>query len=333
MRSNKLSLSSKIKLSRGVSMMLIASLAFGFMNVTVKMISGMHVSEIVFFRALVQIVIASFFLYKQNESPIGKNPKMLLMRGLFGSLGLLCYFYSLQLMPLSNALVIHYISPILTTVLAMLMGDERVRPVQWLFFLICILGVIIVNSDFGISNSSTSLSNSSQLSSSSQHSLATNFHDFSWRNIKILQGVTPLGILMGLGGAFFSAFAYNTIRRLKGIENPNVVVLYFPLVTIPISLIFPLGGWGSWYWPSGMEWVWLLLTGVFTQVGQFFMTRAYQEAETKLVSAISYAGIIWGTAFGLFLFDESYNFIQYLGMGLVIFGMVLNVQINKQSSK
>jgi drug/metabolite transporter (DMT)-like permease len=314
-------------------MMLIASLAFGFMNVTVKMISGMHVSEIVFFRALVQILIASVILFKQKESPIGKNPKMLFMRGLFGSLGLLCYFYSLQLMPLSNALVIHYISPILTTILAMLMGDERVRPIQWFFFLICIFGVIIVNSDFG--NSQLAYGHAADPKSSS-HGMDGNssaWGNFSWNQIKILQGVTPFGILMGLGGAFFSAFAYNTIRRLKGIENPNVVVLYFPLVTIPISLIFPFGGWGSWYWPSGMEWIWLLLTGVFTQVGQFFMTRAYQEAETKLVSAISYAGIIWGTAFGLFLFNESYNMFQYLGMGLVILGMVLNVQINKQTSK
>jgi len=314
-------------------MMLIASLAFGFMNVTVKMISGMHVSEIVFFRALVQILIASVILFKQNESPIGKNPKMLFMRGLFGSLGLLCYFYSLQLMPLSNALVIHYISPILTTILAMLMGDERVRPIQWIFFLICIFGVIIVNSDFGNSQLASDHAVDPNSSRHGMGGISMFWENFSWDQIKILQGVTPFGILMGLGGAFFSAFAYNTIRRLKGIENPNVVVLYFPLVTIPISLIFPFGGWGSWYWPSGMEWLWLLLTGVFTQVGQFFMTRAYQEAETKLVSAISYAGIIWGTVFGLFLFQESYNLFQYFGMGLVILGMVLNVQINKQTSK
>ncbi len=303
-------------------MMLIASLAFGFMNVSVKMISGMHVSEIVFFRAWVQILIAAVFLFKQKESPIGKNPKMLLLRGLFGSLGLLCYFYSLQLMPLSNALVIHYISPILTTVLAMLMGDERVRPIQWVFFFVCFLGVAVVNSN--VTNSPMDNVN------------------FNLVNIQWFQGVTWLGFSMGIGGAVFSAFAYNTIRRLKGIENPNVVVLYFPLVTVPISLIFPFVGWGTWHWPKmgdhwwhivSNEWLWLILTGVFTQIGQFFMTRAYQEAETKVVSAISYAGIIWGTAFGLFLFDESYTWFQYVGMGLVILGMVLNVRINKQTSK
>lgn len=274
-------------------MMLVASLAFGCMNVAVKKLPGMHVTELVFFRSAVQILISAFILIKQRESPIGKNLKMLLMRGFFGSMGLLCYFYSLQVMMLSNALVIHYLSPILTTVLALAIGDEKVRKIQWLFFAISFAGVVVVN---GLSES-----------------------------------ITLEGIVAGLGGAVFSAFAYNTIRRLKGIENPNVVVLYFPLISMPIAIGLSLMGWGDWYVPSGMEWLWLVLTGVFTQVGQFFMTRAYQEAETKIVSAISYAGIIWGTGFGLLLFNESYNVYQYLGMVLVVLGMVLNVRLNKKN--
>ena len=271
--------------------MLVASLAFGFMNVSVKSISGMHVSEIVFFRAIVQILIAAVVLAYQRETPWGNNPKLLIMRGFFGSMGLLCYFYSLQVMPLSNALVIHYLSPILTTLFALMIGDEQVQKKQWLFFALSFSGVVIVN---GVSSV-----------------------------------VTLDGIIAGLGGAVFSALAYNTIRRLKGKENPNVVVLYFPLVTLPISLLLPVIGFGDWHYPAGMEWTWLILTGIFTQIGQFFMTRAYQEAETKVVSAISYAGIIWGTGFGLFIFYESYSLWQYVGMALVVLGMVLNVRLNR----
>ncbi|MDB2589115.1 DMT family transporter [Bacteroidia bacterium] len=272
-------------------MMLVASLSLGLMNVSVKSISGMHVSEIVFFRAIVQLIIAATILWIQREKPFGNNPKLLIMRGFFGSMGLLCYFYSLQVMPLSNALVIHYLSPILTTLFAFLIGDEQVKKKQWLFFAMSFMGVVIVN---GVS-----------------------------------AAVTWDGVLAGLGGAIFSALAYNTIRRLKGKENPNVVVLYFPLVTLPISLILPLVGFGDWRAPENNEWIWLILVGVFTQVGQFFMTRSYQEAETQLVSGISYAGIIWGTGFGFFLFNETYSWIQYLGMLLVLLGMYLNIRLNR----
>jgi drug/metabolite transporter (DMT)-like permease len=61
------------------------------------------------------------------------------------------------------------------------------------------------------------------------------------------------------------------------------------------------------------------------------MTRAYQEANTGLVSSISYAGIIWGTFFSITLFQETYNFYQFAGMFLVLLGMVLNVFIRDKS--
>ncbi len=274
--------------------MLIASLAFGLMNISVKMVGNMHVSQVVFFRAIVQIVLGISILIYLKQSPFGKNPKMLFMRGLFGSLGLLCYFYSLQIMPLGNAIVIHYLSPILTTLLALYLGDEKVKKIQWLFFGLSFLGVVVVN---GFSES-----------------------------------ITFWGIMAGLGGAVFSAFAYNTIRRLKGIENPNVVVFYFPLVTLPMSLLYPILNQNSWRMPQKNEWIWLLLTGIATQIGQFFMTRAYQEDATSKISAVSYAGVIWATAASVILFSENYSLMQYFGILLVLLGMILNVRTNKYNS-
>lgn len=257
------------------------------MNISVKFVHEMPVGEVVFFRAVVQIFISAIFLYQAKEKPWGKNPQMLLLRGLFGSLGLFCYFYTLQVMPLGNATVIHYLSPILTTLVAVALGDEKNHPISYLFFAICMIGVTIVN---GLS-----------------------------------QEITTTGILAGLGGAVFSAFAYNTIRRLKNIENPNVVVLYFPLVTLPLSLIsIPLFN-QPWIWPQSHDWFWLIITGISTQAGQYFMTRAYQSDKTSLVSAVSYTGIIWSLTFGIFLFDESYQFLQFLGVGLVILGVIANV--------
>lgn len=250
----------------------------------------MPVSEIVFFRAVVQIVLSISILFQLKQSPWGENPTLLALRGLFGSIGLFCYFYTLQVMPLGNAIVIHYLSPILTTLVAVALGDEKNHPLSYLFFGLCMLGVVVVN---GVS-----------------------------------QDVTWAGILAGLGGALFSAFAYNTIRRLKDLENPNVVVFYFPLITLPLSLLVGYFYDDAWRWPVGTEWIWLMMTGVTTQLGQFFMTRAYQSDKASNVSAISYAGILWGAGFGVFLFNESYQWLQFAGMGMVLLGMLLNVRIN-----
>jgi drug/metabolite transporter (DMT)-like permease len=76
-----------MKLSRGVWLMLLASLSFGLMNVSVKFVHNMPVSQVVFFRALVQIVLSAAVLWQLKISPLGKNPKLLMLRGLFGAAG------------------------------------------------------------------------------------------------------------------------------------------------------------------------------------------------------------------------------------------------------
>ena len=272
--------------------MLVASFSFGIMNVSVKMLPGMPVPEIVFFRSIVQIIIGYITILKLGVSPFGRNKRLLLQRGLAGSLGLLCYFYTLQHMPLGNAIVIHYLAPVLTTILAIWMAGEKVIPLQWLFFGVTFTGVVIVN--------------------------GAGFQ------------VPLIPMIAGFGGAFFSALAYNTIKKLKGVEDPNVVVLYFPLISIPISLSYFLFKPGEWVWPPfGMDWIWILVTGVSTQIGQFFMTRAYQEDLASRVSAVSYTGILWGAGAGLLVFQEHYNVLQFLGMALVIVGVILNINAQK----
>jgi drug/metabolite transporter (DMT)-like permease len=272
-------------------MMLVASFAFGLMNISVKMVKELPVAETVFFRALVQIVLGYVTILKLGVSPLGKNKMLLLQRGFYGSVGLLCYFYTLQHMPLGNAIIIHYLAPVLTTILAIWMAREKVIPIQWLFFGFTFLGVVVVN--------------------------GAGFH------------VPLIPMLAGFGGAFFSALAYNTIKKLKGVEDPNVVVLYFPLVSVPISLAYFMFKPNEWIWPEGMQWFWLIATGVTTQVGQFFMTRAYQEDLASRVSAVSYVGILWGAGAGLLVFGESYNFLQYVGMAMVIAGVILNINAHR----
>jgi drug/metabolite transporter (DMT)-like permease len=281
----------KIKLSKGVWMMLVASFAFGLMNICVKMVKDIPVAETVFFRAIVQIILGYLTLWKLGVSPLGKNKWLLLQRGFFGSVGLICYFYTLQQMPLGNAIIIHYLAPVLTTILAIWMAGERVINIQWLFFAVTFAGVMLVN--------------------------GAGFE------------VSVLPMLAGFGGAFFSALAYNTIKKLKGVEDPNVVVLYFPLVSVPIALVYFLFKPSDWVWPDCMQWLWLIATGITTQIGQFFMTRAYQEDLASKVSAVSYAGILWGAGAGLLLFDEHYAVLQYLGMTMVIAGVVLNINAQR----
>lgn len=152
------------------------------------------------------------------------------------------------------------------------------------------------------------------------------FFAISFVGILVIQGfdprISPMHLLMGVSSSFFMGLAYNFIRMLKTDEHPLVIIFYFPLVMLPISAV-----WSSYVWvqPVGWDWLVLLLVGVFTQIAQFLMTKAYQLEELSKVSILIYVGIIYSLLFGYFLFDETYNLYTYGGMGLVLLGVIFNV--------
>jgi drug/metabolite transporter (DMT)-like permease len=67
------------------------------------------------------------------------------------------------------------------------------------------------------------------------------------------------------------------------------------------------------------------MVGILTQLGQFYMTKSYQSEELSKVSVISYMGIVFALSFGFIFFDEHYGFTAYLGMALVLLGVLLNL--------
>ncbi|QDH80041.1 DMT family transporter [Echinicola soli] len=132
--------------------------------------------------------------------------------------------------------------------------------------------------------------------------------------------------LIGVSSGFFAGLAYNIIRKLKGSEHPLVIVFYFPLVTLPI-----VGIWSyfNWVMPSGWDWLLLLGIGIFTQMAQYFMTMAYQHANLAKITSLNYIGILYALVFGFIFFGETFNLLTYLGMGLVLIGVILNIRSNK----
>ena len=128
--------------------------------------------------------------------------------------------------------------------------------------------------------------------------------------------------VIGIVAALFAGFAYNIIRRLGPSEHPLVIVFYFPLVTMPITGTISIFDWVQ---PAGMEWILVLAIGICVQIAQYFMTMAYQSDDVSKIASMKYVSIIYALSFGWFFFDEHFTLFSYLGMGMVIVGVLLNV--------
>lgn len=195
-----------MQISKGIQYMLLASVFFALMNLCVKALGkSIPATEIIIFRSIVALFVTYFILKKQKISPWGNNRKLLILRGLAGTGGLLFYFYTLQRMPLASAVTIQYLSPIFTIFFAIFILKEKTKLLQWSFFLLAFIGVAFIKGfDSRISN---------QL------------------------------LIIGICAAMFSGLAYNFVRKLKDYDHPLVVVFYFPLVSIPIILPFAISNW------------------------------------------------------------------------------------------
>ena len=138
-------------------------------------------------------------------------------------------------------------------------------------------------------------------------------------------------LLMGVGAAVFSALAYTCIRVLKQSEHPLVIVLYFPLVTMPVTGVFSLTNWVV---PQLSDWLFLIGIGILTQMAQLLMTKAFQAEAASRVASVNYTGVVYALSFGMLFFNEYFNWMVLVGMLTVIAGVILNLIVsNKLISK
>ncbi len=137
-------------------------------------------------------------------------------------------------------------------------------------------------------------------------------------------------LCMGITSAFFSGLAYNMIRKTSTTEHPMVVVFYFPLVALPVALI---GTCFDFIMPTTTDWIFLIMSGIFSQLGQTFMTIALQKEKASGIVNLQYAGMIFSLALGYFIFRETYPVLSLAGMLLIVSGIILNFIFSKSRLK
>ena len=266
--------------------MMLASLIFSSMNLIVKQLDDIPVAQIVFMRSIVMLIMVAAIVKKQKIKPFGSHKKLLIFRGLFGSLGIAFFFYTLHTMPLASAVVVHYLTPLITVLISVLITKVPIAPLRWLFFLLCLVGIYIIE-------------------------------DFDDR-------VEVVPLVVGVLGTIAASAAYNVISVLKKSEHHFVIMLYFPMVTVPLVLLYIFIS-GDWVWTTPLNWLLLCIIGLCTYFAQYFLTRAYQIGEVSQVSIVSYLGIVYALFFGYYIWDEWYSSIVILGLGLVLLGVVGNL--------
>lgn len=134
-------------------------------------------------------------------------------------------------------------------------------------------------------------------------------------------------VMLGIISAFGSGAAYNLVRKLKDDEHPLTIILHFQLVGVFAGFISLFFMWKS---PVGWDWFYLLLIGVFSQLGQIFLTNALSREKAASVAIIVYSGLIYGITIGWIFYGESQTVWSLFGMLLVVVGVVVSIVYGKR---
>lgn len=195
--------------------MLIAVLLFSLMQVLVKKMDYIPFYELIFFRAIISVVICYFTIQRMGISFLGKRKDLLILRGVFGFLSLNCFFYATQNMPYGSVISIVNIKPFLVLVWAAIFLKEKTKWFSWLFFGISLIGIYWLKS--------------------------------------VDQRLDLVPFLATLGAAIFASMAYTLLRKLKDSDQPVVILFYFTFISAPLTLPFVIWNWVTpigydWLW-------------------------------------------------------------------------------------
>ena len=275
--------------SPGVRHMAASAFFFSLMSLLVKLVgSRLPSNQIVLARGVVCLVLSYGWLRTRGLRPWGTNPRALLLRGLFGTLALLCFYYTLVTIPFAESVVLQHLNPIFAALLAAVLLRERIGARLAVATVLCLAGVLAITRPVTLFGGSDPA------------------HD-----------LPALGLAAGLAGAVCSSLVFVLIRSIGSREDPLVIVFYFPLVTVPVVLPLALA---AWVWPTPLEWLTLVGVGIATQLAQVHMTRGLALEPAGRASSILYLQVALAALWGALFFEEIPDLFTLIGGGLIVAG-------------
>jgi drug/metabolite transporter (DMT)-like permease len=255
------------------------------MNLFIRLTGDVPTLQKCFFRNFFALLIAGSSLIR-TKTPlrIGKgNLKYLLLRSVSGGLGMVCNFYAVDHMAISDASMLNKLSPFFAIIFSYFLLHEKASVKEWLAVIIAFGGAMLV--------------------------------------AKPSFGMAFLPALAGIAGGFGAGLAYANVRKLgmRG-ENSMIIVAFFSgfttLMLLPNLLLryVPM---------TPRQWLFLVLTGIAAAGGQIFITRAYACAPAKEISVYDFSIVIFAAIFGFLFLHQRPDWLSIAGYVIIIGTAVL----------
>ena len=268
---------------KGVMYIIASAFCFALMNLFIRLAGDVPTMQKCFFRNFFALLISVITLIKTGTPfKIGKgNTKYLVIRSLSGGLGMLCNFYAVDHMAISDASMLNKLSPFFAVIFSVFVLGEKANRYEWAAVICAFIGTLFVVKP-----------------------------SFNFEAASSVAGLA--GVADGLG----AGLAYSFVRKLgmRG-ENSMIVVAFFSGFTtlmLTPNLIFN-------YTPmTGKQWIFLVLTGLAAAGGQIGITSAYAKAPAKEISVYDFSIVIFAAILGFVFLNQKPDIFSVIGYVIII---------------
>ena len=294
-------MSSISKKQQAIFYIICSAFFFALMNMFVRMSGDLPSIQKSFFRNLVAFFFALIILLRSKDgfSFQKKNLPAFIGRAFFGTLGILCNFYAVDHLVLSDASILNKLSPFFAILFSYFILKEKLTLVQGSAVAAAFCGAILVVKP-----------------------------GFAGADVLIPS-------LIGVAGGLCAGLAYTLVRVLgqRGERGPFIVLFFSAfscLVTLPF-LIFD-------FHPMTLgQFCMLLLAGLSAAGGQFTITAAYTRAPAREVSVFDYTQIVFAAGLGFLFFGQIPDLFSVIGYciisGVAVWMFLYNLRKDHQLQK
>lgn len=265
-----------------IALRLFAAVALTIMFAIVKLVDARGVSlfESLFYRQALALplVLAWVAAGPGFASVRTKRVGAHLFRAALGMAGMALNFLTFLLLPLAEATVILFTTPIFATILSALVLKEPVGPYRWGAVALGFAGVLIVVRPGG--------------------------------------ATLPIeGVIIGLCAATVVSAISITLRQIGRTESATTTVFWFTVSSsVAMGVLMPFLG----RWHDATSFALLLALGLVGGLAQLALTASLRLAPVSVVLPMDYSNLIWATLTGWLVFATLPGVGLWFGAPLII---------------
>jgi len=294
---------------QGILLVAVGISIFSIQDVIIRQFSGSYsVLEIMFIRGLVAVLPMVLFVHFQGGFSTLRcaHPFLTFLRGFLGVMSYTSFYMAMAVFPLATVTSILFTSPLIVTVLSVMILGDKVGPRRWLGIMIGFSGMLLIaqpgSTDVGWN---ILLPAMAAVFYASSIIVTRKLGKTQSGASMALYAMLTFIVASGLAGVLFGDGSLAIDTDSGSAEDPNMAVAFL------------LRGWQI---PTTGDFGLMAICGAVAAVGFYCLSQGYRVAQPSVAAPFEYVALPLSVIWGYVIWGEIPAPTTFVGIAMIVGG-------------